>query len=270
MIRSAFSGGRVLLGFGCSFAQIASPMLLTELCHPQHRARFTSVYNCLWNLGALIVAFCAVGTVNIKSEWSWRILAILQAAPSAFQLIFLWWVPESPRFLIAKDRQDEALQILAKFHANGNADHPTVQFEFREIRDTIKLEQAADNASRYVDFFKTKGNRYRLIVIIALGIFSQWSGNAVISNYSARLYSAGGVGSDNDRLWLNAGQTLMSMIVSVSMAMLVDRVNRRFMFLAATGGMFVTLAFVSSSLIRLCHKSSRETDRHLPAHNTTV
>ncbi|KAH6690401.1 general substrate transporter [Plectosphaerella plurivora] len=238
-----FSGGRVLLGFGNSFAQIASPMLLTELCHPQHRARFTSVYNCLWNAGALIVAFCAVGTVNIDNEWSWRILAILQAVPSAIQLVFLWWIPESPRFLIAKDRQDEALQILAKYHANGNADHPTVQFEFREIRDTIKLEQAANNSSRYIDFFRTKGNRYRLIVIIALGIFSQWSGNAVISNYSARLYSAAGMDSANDRLWLNAGQTLMSMIVSVGMALLVDRVNRRFMFLAATGGMFLTLAF---------------------------
>lgn len=46
-------GGRVLLGFGNSLAQIASPMLLTELCHPQHRGRLTTVYNCLWNVGAL-------------------------------------------------------------------------------------------------------------------------------------------------------------------------------------------------------------------------
>ncbi len=46
-------GGRVLLGFGNSLAQISSPMLLTELCHPQHRGRLTTVYNCLWNVGAL-------------------------------------------------------------------------------------------------------------------------------------------------------------------------------------------------------------------------
>ena len=46
-------GGRVLLGFGNSLAQIASPMLLTELAHPQHRGRLTTVYNCLWNVGAL-------------------------------------------------------------------------------------------------------------------------------------------------------------------------------------------------------------------------
>jgi len=46
-------GGRVMLGFGNSLAQISSPMLLTELAHPQHRGRLTTIYNCLWNVGAL-------------------------------------------------------------------------------------------------------------------------------------------------------------------------------------------------------------------------
>lgn len=49
----AFMGGRVLLGFGNSLAQIASPMLLTEIAHPQHRGRLTAVYNCLWNAGSI-------------------------------------------------------------------------------------------------------------------------------------------------------------------------------------------------------------------------
>lgn len=48
-----FTGGRVLLGFGVSLTQLCSPMLLTELAHPQHRGRLTTVYNCLWNVGAL-------------------------------------------------------------------------------------------------------------------------------------------------------------------------------------------------------------------------
>lgn len=48
-----FAAGRVLLGFGNSLAQLCSPMLLTEICHPQHRGRLTTVYNCLWNVGAL-------------------------------------------------------------------------------------------------------------------------------------------------------------------------------------------------------------------------
>lgn len=48
-----YVGGRFVLGFGNSLAQMASPVLLTEICHPQHRGRVTAIYNCLWNLGAL-------------------------------------------------------------------------------------------------------------------------------------------------------------------------------------------------------------------------
>lgn len=50
---SAYLGGRLILGFGNSFAQMCSPILLTEICHPQHRAPVTAVYNCLWNLGSV-------------------------------------------------------------------------------------------------------------------------------------------------------------------------------------------------------------------------
>ncbi|KAL2104926.1 hypothetical protein VUR80DRAFT_9315 [Thermomyces stellatus] len=152
-------------------------------------------------------------------------------------------MPESPRFLIAKDRQEEALKILAKYHANGNVDHPTVQFEFREIRDTIKLEQAADNSTKYIDFLKTKGNRYRLAILFTLGVFSQWSGNGIVSNYSARLYTNAGMESENDRLILSAGKTILDIIISTGMALLVERINRRFTFLFSTGGMFLSLLF---------------------------
>jgi sugar porter (SP) family MFS transporter len=240
---ATFSGGRVLLGFGNSFAQIASPMLLAELCHPQHRARFTTVYNCLWNLGSFLVSWTCFGTSFWGNDWSWRFPAILQGAPGLIQLVILFWIPESPRFLIAKDRHDEALNVLAKYHANGNVNHPTVQFEYREIRETIKAEQMADNTSSYIDFIKTKGNRYRLIVLFSLGIFSQWSGNGVVSNYSSVLYRNAGLESEQDRLIITAGKTILDMAVSIGCALFVDRLNRRFSFLFATGGMFLVLIF---------------------------
>lgn len=240
---NVFMGGRVLLGFGNSLAQISSPMLLTELCHPQHRGRLTTVYNCLWNVGALIVAWLSFGTDFIKNEWAWRIPALLQALPSIIQLAFIYWVPESPRYLIAKDKHDQALHILAKYHANGNANHPTVQFEFQEIKETIRLEYESKANSSYADFVRTKGNRYRLIVLISLGIFSQWSGNAIISNYANKLYESAGIMDSTAKLGLSAGQTVLSLIVSLSMAMLVDKIGRRTSFLAATGGMFSTFVF---------------------------
>ncbi|GKU15939.1 unnamed protein product [Fusarium langsethiae] len=219
---SVYAGGRVLLGFGNPFAQICSPMLLTEISHPQYRARFTTVYKCLWNLGSLLVSWTCFGTHFWGNDWSWRFPVILKGAAGLIQLVILWWIPESPRFLIAKDRQDEALAILAKYHANGNADHPTVQFEYAKIGEAIKMEQNAGNSGRYIDFFKTKGNRYRLAVLFSLGIFSQWSGNGIVSNYSARLYINAGMSSETDRLIISAGKTILDMIVSIGCALLVD------------------------------------------------
>ncbi|KAK2053536.1 hexose transporter [Colletotrichum caudatum] len=225
-----FMGGRVLLGLGNSFSQMASPMLLTEICHPQHRAGLTTVYNCLWNVGSLTVA--------------WRIPAILQAVPHSFKFLeFTVRVPESPRYLIANDRLDEALAILGKYHADGNAEHLTVKFEYREIRDTIRLERLANKHSSYFDFFGSPGNRYRLMILISLGIFSQWSGNAIISNYTNILYDNAGVTKSTAKLGLSAGSSMVSLIVSITFALMVDKFGRRPIFLTSTGGMFDTFIF---------------------------
>jgi uncharacterized membrane protein len=150
------------------------------------------------------VAWLSFGTNFLGNQWSWRIPAILQALPSFIQIIFIYWIPESPRFLMAKDKPDQALAILGKYHANGDINHPTVQFEYREIRETIKIEMEAKANSSYLDFFRTKGNRYRFTILISLGIFSQWSGNAIISNYASILYEAAGIHDSSSRLGVSA------------------------------------------------------------------
>lgn len=81
------------------------------------------------------------------------------------------------------------------------------------------------------------------MILISLGFFSQWSGNAIVSNYSRVLYQAVGIDDSTSRLGLSAGQTSMSCIVSLAFAMMVDRWGRRPIFLLATGGMWMTLIF---------------------------
>lgn len=79
--------------------------------------------------------------------------------------------------------------MLAKYHADGNANDEIVQFEYSEIKETIRLEFLAKKSSSYLDFFRSKGNRYRLFLITSAGLFSQWSGNALFS-YGRRLRSS--------------------------------------------------------------------------------
>jgi MFS family permease len=189
-----YVGGRFVLGFGNSLAQMASPVLLTEICHPQHRAKVTAIYNCLWNLGALFVAWIAWATSTINNTWAWRTLALLQIVPAAIQIIFI------PRWLISKERYEEAETMLAKYHANGDKNNATVAFEFREIKETLRLEFEYKSSSSYIDFFKTKGNRYRLALLISLGIISQYSGNALFSNYLNKIYASMGITKESQTI----------------------------------------------------------------------
>lgn len=236
---SMFMAGRFFMGFGNSLAQLSSPLLLTELCHPQHRGRVTAVYNCLWNVGAIICTWLTFGTKRIENNWCWRIPALTQALPSIIQLSFIFFIPESPRWLISKDRNEEALNILGKYHANGDINNATVQFEYHEIKETIRLEFMYSKTSSYLDFFKTKGNRYRLMLLCSLGLFSQWSGNGLVSYYATDVYKSIGITDADTQLGLNGGLTILSLIVSCSCAMLVDRVGRRPLFITATASMCV-------------------------------
>lgn len=232
-----YLAGRFVLGFGNSLAQMASPLLLTEICHPQHRGPVTAIYNCLWNLGALIVSCIGWGTVSIKNDWSWRSITFIQIVPSVIQLMFIWWIPESPRYLVNKDRHEEALEVLSKWHAGGDRNNATVQFEFREIKQTIQIEKDADRSTTYMDFFRTKGNRWRLAIIISLGIISQYSGNALFSNYMNTIYEGAGITSDNQKLGLSTGKTILDLIVTIGAALNVDRFGRRPLFLVSVFGM---------------------------------
>jgi len=138
---------------------------------------------------------------------------------------------------MAKERYDEALYTLAKYHANGNTQNATVQFEYREIKETLRLEFEYKKSSSYMDFLRTRGNRYRLALLISLGIISQYSGNALFSNYMNLIYNSMGITSQNQKIPLNGGQTLLALVVSVSCAFLIDRVGRRPLFLISTTGM---------------------------------
>ena len=251
-------GGRFILGFGNSLAQMASPLLLTEICHPQHRGPVTAIYNCLWNAGALLVSCIAWGTANVEGDWSWRSITLIQVVPSVVQLIGIWWVPESPRYLVNKERHQEALHILTKWHAGGNPHNATVQFEFREIRETIRIQKETEHATSYRDFLRTRGNRWRLLIIVSLGVISQYSGNALFSNYMNAIYVGAGINNQNQKLAMSTGKTILDLFVTVTAALNVDRFGRRPLFLISMIGM--VMSFVCWTITGAVFENSDELD----------
>ena len=72
-------------------------------------------------------------------------------------------------------QESEASRILARYHADsGDERDPLVVFEMAQIRHALKLEKDANTSTSFLTLFATPGNRKRMLIIIALAIFSQW------------------------------------------------------------------------------------------------
>lgn len=97
------------------------------------------------------------------------------------QLMAIWFLPESPRWLISKGKEAEAKKVLIKYHGNNNENDEFAHWEFAEITSTLQLEKEASAESGWMELVRTPGNRKRCGLIIATAIFSQCSGNGLVS-----------------------------------------------------------------------------------------
>ena len=161
---------------------------------------------------------------------------MVQALPSVIQLIAIWLVPESPRYLIAKGKNEKALQILGHAHAQGNIEDELVQIEYREIRETLQLEKEFEQ-NGWLQLFSTKGNRHRLVILVSLGFFSQWSGNGLVSYYMTDVLKGAGVTNQKLQLEINGILNIINFLTAVTMCFFIDKFGRRPLFLFATAGM---------------------------------
>lgn len=175
-----YIAARMILGFGIPTCIVAGAALIGELAYPKERPVLTSLFNVAYFLGQITAAAICFGTNNIQSNWAWRLPSILQIAPSLLQICFVMMLPESPRWLITKDRSEEAYQILIKYHAEGDGQSEFAAAEIAQIRATIELE-IANSKKSWLDLFDTAGMRRRALVTSMLGLFTQWSGNTLVS-----------------------------------------------------------------------------------------
>ncbi|KAJ3861711.1 hexose transporter [Lentinula novae-zelandiae] len=247
-----FIGARFLIGFGLTFAANAAPMLVSEISYPPYRAPLTAAYNSLWNLGAIIAAWTTFGTFRIASTWAWRTPSALQGLPSVLQIFLAWFLPESPRWLVSKGRDDQALKTLAYYHADGNPNDPLVQYEFNEIKAAIEFDRNAEFIDSVVanvgwkSLFSTPGNRKRMRIIIAIAVFSQWSGNGIASYYLNQILTDIDITDPTVQLLINGILTIWSLFWALLASGLIDRLGRRFLFLSSTIG--VLFAWIAQTV----------------------
>ncbi|KAH7085890.1 hexose transporter-like protein [Paraphoma chrysanthemicola] len=225
-----FIWSRIILGHGIVYAIVSGAALLGELGHPKERAFLGSMFNAFFGVGSVLGAGIVLNTLLIKSDWSWRLPSILQAAPSVIQIAFAWTVPESPRWLVSKDRSEEALEILIKYHAEGDASNELPHIEIAEIRKALEMENESRSRG-WGELFQTKGMRHRSLVAAALGLFVQYSGNNLISQYLVPILRKIGIEDSHRQVRYNLGTEAWGFVVAVIMAAITPRFPRRRMYL---------------------------------------
>ncbi|CAI7643805.1 MFS sugar transporter [Penicillium manginii] len=221
---------RMLLGFGIPFCIVAGSSLLGELGYPKERPILTSLFNSSYFIGQIIAAAVGLGTVTISSNWAWRIPSLLQIAPAMVQILTVMLLPESPRYLISKDRHEEAFEILTKYHAEGDRNSVIVKAELAQIEHTIKMELEESKQS-WLDMFRTAGMRRRLFISAFLGLFTQWSGNTLISYYLSDLLNMVGITDGVTKSKINIGIACWGLVCGTALALTAPRFKRRPMYL---------------------------------------
>ncbi|KAL3475183.1 general substrate transporter [Aspergillus californicus] len=232
-----FVASRFLVGFGLGLVNTAAPPLLSEVAYPTQRGKLVSFYLATWSLGSLIAAWTTFGTFKMStSSWSWRLPSLLQGTFSAVQAVLSLFCPESPRWLIYQDRKEDALNMLAKYHGDGDANTRLVRFEMAEITATLEMEKI-QKASRWTEWTASKGNRHRLFLSLFIPAMLQWSGNGLTSYYLSKVLITINITNSNTQLIINACLQIWSFMTGVFFATLVDRAGRRPLFLCGMGGM---------------------------------
>jgi hypothetical protein len=204
--------------------------LIGELAHPKERGRLGSLFNAFYFVGALLAAGITLETLKIQSDWSWKLPSILQMAPSILQIAFIFFIPESPRWLLSKDRGDEALSILIKYHDEVGPDLVIAHIEFEQMKRALEMENKGRKRS-WVELFQSPGMRRRSLIAAFLGLFTQFSGNTLISAYLVKILKQIGFTDPFVQNQINVGLQGWNMVVAFFLALVVSKFPRRTMYL---------------------------------------
>ncbi|KAG2034923.1 general substrate transporter [Suillus americanus] len=240
-----FLGARVLIGLGMAFSINAAPLLISELSYPTHRGKMTSLYNSMWYSGSIISAWICLGSHDDAgtSSWSWRAPSSAQAVIPVIQMVLIWFIPESPRFLMARGLESQAARVLAQCHANGGDErNPLVAFEMAQIRHALNLEREFASGKSYLRCFSTPANRQRMFTIIWIAVFSQWSGNGLASYYINTVLDRVGITQTRTKAAINGGLQIFNLASALVGMMMVDKLGRRKIFLISNIGMLTAFS----------------------------
>jgi sugar porter (SP) family MFS transporter len=228
-----FLFARILGGLAVGVASILSPMYIAELAPARYRGTLVSLNQLAIVVGILVAFFSNYLLVN-TGENNWRWMLLVMAAPAILLYFGLFLVPESPRWLVARGRNKDALRVLVK---TSGSEFSSAQLH--EIEETLRNQEE----STYRDLLAPKIKPLLFIGII-LAVFQQITGINTIMYYAPKIFA--NVGQSNAsalvQTILIGGTNLIFTLVAMA---LIDRFGRKLLIIIGSTGMMIMLAGLS-------------------------
>jgi len=246
---------RVIGGLGVGIASMAAPMYIAEIAPPKRRGTLVSYYQLAIVVGFFVVFLVTyiigggsnsglsheelelIHSYNVNRGW--RIMFWSELVPAISFLILLFFIPNSPRWLIMKGRYADAKKVLARVTANDEE----LEKEFNEINDSISSDKGRVKVSVF-----SKSMRKILVIGIVLSVLQQVTGINAILYYGAEIFSnALGYGPEDalqQQLLLGA-VNLVFTFVAISQ---VDKWGRKPLLIVGSIGMFTGIGILGTSI----------------------
>ncbi|KAK0478267.1 general substrate transporter [Armillaria novae-zelandiae] len=229
--------GRVVSGFGVGLLSTIVPIYQSEISPPDHRGALACMEftgNIIgYSSSVWVDYFCSY----IDSDLSWRIPLFMQCVIGGILAAGCLAMPESPRWLIDTDQDEEGMRVIADLHGGDLHNHVAIA-EFQEIKDKVMEERASGEARSYAVMWR----RYKRRVLLAMSsqAFAQLNGINVISYYAPRVFEeAGWIG--RDAILMTGINSLVYVLSTLPPWYLVDRWGRRAILLSGAVVMAIAL-----------------------------
>ena len=219
--------GRIIVGIAIGVASFTTPLYISEVSPVKIRGRLVSINQVALTSGIVISYLVDYALVDVQG---WRLMFGLAAIPAAILAIGMFWLPESPRWLVSRNFIDSARTVLERIR--GIKDVGT---ELKDIQNSLAVQSGG-----WRDLF-TSLVRPALIVGVGLAILQQITGINTVIYYAPMIFEFTGAKSASASILATVGVGVVNVAMTVVALLLVDRVGRRPLLLIGLTGMIVGL-----------------------------
>ncbi len=224
---------RFLGGLGVGASTIAAPTYVSEIAPPKDRGRLVSLYQFNIVLGILI-AYLSNYLLRDTGAQPWRWMVGVEAIPAFIYIIFVVFIPKSPRWLISKSRTEEAAKILEDIN-------PEADLEKR----MLEIKRQSENQITGENIFMKK-YRFPLILAFLVAFFNQLSGINAFLYYAPRIFESAGLEA-NTALLSSIGIGVVNLLFTLLGVFLIDRVGRKKLMFVGSIGYIISLSLVAAA-----------------------